>query len=144
LSLARPRGYPCYACNLHVAVLDVHPKESIGQDHNFAGRIHPLHIVAGIGFRYSQILGLAEGMSIGNALIRHPGENVVAGAVEDAPDAANGVSHQGSLHQAYQGHCATHCGLELEHHAVVLGHLVQLVEGYHQGAFVGGHNMLAS
>jgi hypothetical protein len=57
-----------------------------GQDGQFVGGIPALNIVGGIGLSIAQFLSLLQRLAESRALLGHPGENVVGGAVDDGVD----------------------------------------------------------
>ena len=57
-------------------------------------RVETANIESGIGLRIAELLRLLQAVREGERFLFHPCQNVVAGAVEDAIDALDGIAGQ--------------------------------------------------
>ena len=77
-----------------------------------------------------------------SALGQHQGEDVVAGAVEDAVDAADGVALQALADRLDHGNAAGHSTFEIQRHAMLLGKRRERRPVMGEQRLVGGDHML--
>ena len=74
------------------------PKARLVRIAQLVGRIVALDVEGRIGFGIAEPLGVLEAFLEGQAFRLHAGQDVVAGAVEDAEDAGDRVAGQGFAH----------------------------------------------
>ena len=74
------------ALPVHVGVDHVAAEGERGQDGRFGRGVVPLHVGGRVTLGQPQLLGLAQHVVVAGALLLHPGEDVVGGAVDDAHD----------------------------------------------------------
>ena len=72
------------AFRVHPGKLKVRVKSQRRQDGQLVGGVNALHIKGGVGFGKAQFLRLGQRLGEGGALLRHRGQDVVGGAVDDA------------------------------------------------------------
>ena len=80
--------------------IDHRAKRKRGQDRELMRRVETADVEGGIGFRVAELLRLAEALREGQTPRFHSGQDVVAGAVQDAIDALDGIAGQ-SLAQGF-------------------------------------------
>ena len=107
------------------------------------GRIEPLDIERGIGLRVAHGLGFLQDFPEVASLVGHLGQDVVAGAVDDAEGREDAIGGQALLDGADQRDAPCDGGLEPDHHTVLprLGEDLRAVMG--QEGLVGGDHVLA-
>jgi len=59
---------------------------SAGQNGQLVSGVPALNVVGGISLSISQFLSLLQRLAESHALLGHPGENVVGGAIDDGID----------------------------------------------------------
>ncbi len=130
---------------LGVDVLQVDPgaEGEGGQDLELVGRVEPLDVQRGVRLRVAVGLRLLQDLREVASLVGHLGEDVVAGAVDDAEGGAHAVGDQAVLHRADQRDAARHRGLEPQHDPVAPRLLEQLGPVVGEQGLVGGHHVLA-
>ena len=114
-----------------------------GQDGDLVGRISPLHISCGIGFRVAQPLGIGQHVGVGRSLGRHAAENVVGGAIDDAADPLDAVCSKGLLERFDDWNAPAHGGLDQHIHAMGGGGRGDLLAVTGDHRLVCGHHRLA-
>ena len=72
------------AFRVHPGKLKVRVKGQRRQDGQLVGGVNALHIEGGVGFSKAQFLRLGQRLGKGGALLRHRGQDVVGGAVDNA------------------------------------------------------------
>ena len=82
-----------------------------------------LDVEGRIGLGIAQPLRVLQAGVEGQALRFHPGQDVVAGAVEDAEDARNRIAGHRLAHRLDDGNAARDRRLVVEQHALLLGDL---------------------
>ena len=107
------------------------------------GRVLAADVEARVGLGVAQMLGRLQAIGKGKTILLHVGQDVVAGAVEDAVDAADGVAGK-RLAQCLDDRDATRrCGLEIEADTRLLGGARQFEAVFGKERLVGRHHMLA-
>jgi hypothetical protein len=107
------------------------------------GRIHAVDIEGRVGLRVAEPLGIGQHLGEVAALLAHHGEDVVAGAVEDAGDGADLVRSQPLAQRLDGGDAAGHRRFEGERHMMFLGQGGQFRAVQREERLVGGHDRLA-
>ena len=90
-----------------------------GQDAGLVHGIQTIHIHRRIGFGVAQFLRLRQGGSEFGMLQFHPGEDVIAGAVDDAVNMGNPVAHKPFAQSLDNGNAPGHAGFVIEVGAVL-------------------------
>ena len=126
--------------------LVVGDRRAIGDGHQngkFMGGIDAFDIVGGIGLGKPELLGILEHLGKGDALIGHPGKDVIGGAVHDPHDRENLIGNQPFLQGLDHRDAAADAGLEADLHPLP-GRCRKDVGAFlgKQG-LVGGDHMLA-
>ena len=112
------------------------------QNTGLAPGVDALHIGGGVGLGVAFLLRSTEGVPEGLALLRHLGEDIVGGAVEDAVDLLDPVGPQ-AIHQGVQqGDAPAHAGLKEVPDTVLLRQLQKLPAMLRHQLLVGGDHML--
>ena len=114
-----------------------------GQQRELVGGVEAADVEGRIGLRVALGLRLLQHVGERAALLLHLGQDVVAGAVEDAVDAAHLVAGERLAQGLDDGDAAGDRGLEVERDAVLLGQLGQLGAVLGEQRLVGGDDMLA-
>ena len=107
------------------------------------GGIEAANVKGGIGLGIAFVLGLLQHLGEGAMFLLHLGQDVVAGAVENAVDAADLIAGQGLTQRFDDRDTAGHRGLEIEGHAVRFRQPRQLGAMLGQQRLVGRHHMFA-
>ena len=130
---------------LHVDLLegDVGAEGEAGEQRELVGRVEAADVEAGIGLGIAHLLGLLEHLGERAMILLHLRQDEVAGAVEDAVDAADLVGGQRLAQRLDDGDAAGDRRLEVERDAVLLGELCQLEAVRGQQRLVGGDHVLA-
>ncbi len=100
-------------------------------------------VEGGIGLGIALRLRLLQHVGEAPALALHQRQNVVAGAVEDAVDAADIVALEALAYDLDDGNAAGHRALEIERDLVLLGQRGKSGPMLGEQRLVGGHHMLA-
>ena len=96
-----------------------------------------------VGFGIALRLRLLQHVGEAPALFQHQREDVIAGAVEDAVDAGDGVALQALAHHLDHGNAAGNRALEVERNAMLLGERGERGPVMGEQRLVGGDHMLA-
>ena len=107
------------------------------------GRVVAVDVQGGIGFGIAQLLGLLEGHIEVQTVGGHLGQDVVAGAVEDAHEGRDAVAGQAGAQGLHHGHGAGDTGLVAQDAALAGGLLEQGESLLGQQGLVGGDDVLA-
>ena len=131
---------------LHMDGLQIHRRAEgeRGQDRELVGGIEAADVEGGVRLRIAEALGLLEAGLEGEALQLHAGEDVIAGAVENAIDAHDLVARQTLAQGLHDGDAPRHRGLEGQSHMLVFRQLGQSHAMGRQQRLVGGDDRLAS
>src|SRR5262249_6327163 len=113
------------------------------QHSELVGGVDAVDVEAGIGLGVARRLRLGEHDVEVAAGLAHGGEDVVAGPVQDAVEAAHAVADQALAQRLDDGNAARHGGLEGEDEATLLGKGGELVAVKRQQRLVGGDDVLA-
>ena len=92
--------------------IDRAAERQAGQDGQLVGGVDAVDVEAGVGLGVAQLLGLGQHLGELAAALAHRGEDVVAGAVEDAGDAADAVAGQALAQRLDHRDAAGHRRLE--------------------------------
>ena len=114
-----------------------------GQDGQLVGGVDAVDVEGGIGLGVAQPLRLGQHVGELAAVVAHGGQDVVAGAVQDAGDAADAVGGQAFAQGLDDGDAAGDCGLEGQGDAGGLGLRCQGRAVYGEQGLVGGDDGLA-
>src|SRR6187551_3971659 len=82
--------------------------------------IEPANIEGRIGLGIALLLRLLQHICEASALLLHQGEDVIAGAIENAVNARYVVALQALADHLHYGNSAGHCAFEIERDAVLL------------------------
>ena len=108
------RADPADAFDVHRREADGLAKGKGGQDGELVGGVGAVHVGRRVGFRVAERLGLGQHVRELAPLLAHGGEDVVAGAVEDAGDPADAVGRQALAQRLDDGNAAGNGRLERE------------------------------
>ena len=130
---------------LHVDLVegDAGAEGEAGQQRKLVGGIEAADVEGRIGLGVALGLRFLEHVGEGAVLVLHLGQDVVAGAVEDAVDAADLVARQRLAQRLDDRDAASHRRLEIQGHAVLLGEPGQLHAVPREQGLVGGDHRLA-
>ena len=92
-----------------------------GEDGELVGGVDAVHVEGGVGFGVAELLGVGQHFGEFAAALAHHGEDVVAGAVEDAGDAGDAVAGEALAQGLDDRDAAGHGGFEPKGHARLLG-----------------------
>ena len=106
-----------------------------GKDAQLAAGVVALHVGGGVLLGVAVGLGSLQGLLEGDPVLDHPGEDVVAGAVEDAADLQDVVGGHALAEGPQDGDAPAHAGLKEVDHPM-LRRQVQ------QTPTMGGHQLL--
>ncbi len=84
-------------------------------------RILAVDIECRVCFGVAQRLGLRENISEWQTFALHPRQDVVAGAVQNAINAGNGIAEQAFAQRLYNGDAACHSSFEIEGNPIFFG-----------------------
>ena len=115
----------------------------IGREDGLVPGVDALHIGGGVGLRIAQRLRLLQSLAVIQTQPGHGVQNIVAGAVHNAPNLLQLLRPAAALQLAEPADAAAHCGGAAEGKSLLLCQRHQLIiEGGHQ-SLVGGDDMLA-
>ena len=106
-------------------------------------RVDAVDVEGRVGFRVAKLLRFLQHLREFALLLAHRGQDVVAGAVEDAGDALDAVRRQALAHGLDGRDAAGDRGFEGECDALGLGCLGKGRAMHREQRLVGGHDMLA-
>ena len=106
-------------------------------------RVAAADIQSGIGLGIALGLGVFQNLGKAAAADFHFGENVIAGAIENALHGVHAMRNQGFAQDADNGNAARHRRLELQLKIFLLRQFRQRLAMLGQQRLVGGHDMLA-
>ena len=87
LGIAKVRlGQARDALTIYLLRTDGGVEADTGQYSQFVGGVPALNIVGGISLSIAQFLSLLQRLAESHAILGHPGENVVGGAIDDGID----------------------------------------------------------
>ena len=102
--------------------------------------VQALHVRGGVRLGVAQGLGLPEGLTVAQTQAGHGVENIVAGAVHDAPYVGDGLNAPGPFQLAEPADAPAYRGGTAQAHPFFPGQGDQLViAGGDQGLVGGGH-----
>ena len=136
-------GHAADAAHGHGRVGVIDPVGQADEQGQLVGRIMAVDVQGGIGFGVAQLLGLFEGHIEVQAVGGHLGQDVVAGAVEDAHQGRDAVAGQAGAQGLHHGHGAGNTGLVAQDAALAGGLLEQGEPFLGQQGLVGGDDVLA-
>ncbi len=113
------------------------------QDGELVGGVEAADVEGRIGLGVAARLRLLQHLVEGAVLVLHGGEDVIAGAVEDAVDAAHLVGAERLPQRLDDGDAAGDRRLEVQGDAVLLGELGERHAVLGEQRLVGGHDVLA-
>ena len=119
------------------------PKPMRGEDRQLVRGIDAVDVERRIGFGVAQLLRIGEHFGELAAALAHLRQDVVAGAVEDAGDAADAVRGQPLAQRLDHRNAAGHRRLERQRHAALLGRGGKCRAMHRQHRLVGGDHRLA-
>ncbi len=98
-----------------------------GQDHQLMGGVGAVHVKGRVRLGIAQHLGLLQGLAEGDTPLLHGGEDIVAGAVDNARQPLDAVGPQAFPQCLDNGDAAGNGTLEHHHHRLLAGGLEYLV-----------------
>ena len=122
---------------------DVGAEGEAGQQGQLVGGIEAADVERRIGFGVALGLRLLQHVGERAALLLHRGQDVIAGAVEDAVDARDLVADQRLAQRLDDRDAAGDRRLEIQRDAVLLGERGELDAVLGEQRLVGGHDVLA-
>ena len=114
-----------------------------GEDAGLVGGVVAIDVEGGIGLGVSETLGIGEDGGEFGAFELHPGEDVIAGAVDDAADGLDAVADEGFAEDLDDGDAAGDGGLVVEVGGVGTGGLEEFLSVGGEKGLVGGDNGFA-
>ena len=114
-----------------------------GEQRELVRRVEAADVEGGIGLGVALRLRLLQHIGKAPALLLHPRQDVIAGAVEDAVDAGDVVALQALADRLYDRDAAGHRRLEVERHAALLGERGEARTVMSEQRLVGGDDVLA-
>ena len=105
--------------------------------------IEAANIERRIGLGIALLLRLFQHVGKASALLLHQGEDVIAGAIEDAVNARDVVALQALADHLHHGNSAGHCALEIERDPAFLGECGEARAVMGEQRLVGGDHVLA-
>ena len=114
-----------------------------GQQGELVRRVEPADVEGGIGFGIALGLGFLQDVAERAMLLEHLRQDVIAGAVEDAVDAADLVGGQQLAHGLDDRDAAGNRRFEIQGNAVLFRKARQLGAVFGQQRLVGGDDVLA-
>ena len=109
-----------------------------GEDDGFVGGVPTGDVEGGIGFGEAFVLGFLEGILVAEAGLGHAGEDVVAGAVDDAVDGDDVIADEAFLEDLNDGDATGDGGFEVDGHAAFLGEGEEFLAAFGEQGFVAG------
>ena len=123
--------------------VDLRAEGEAGQDGELVGGVEAVDVEGRVGFGIAEALGVRQAGLEGQPLHLHAGEDVVAGAVEDAVDAGDLVAGERLAQRLDDRDAAGDGGLEGERHARLLGRPRKRDAMIGEQGLVGGDDRLA-
>ncbi len=136
-------GDPADALVVDVVGGDGDSERDAGDDRRLGAGVVALHVGGGIGLGVTERLGLGQCVGVGRARLRHPREDVVGGAVDDAHHAGDALAHQRLAERPDDRDATRDGGLEEEVDAGALGRLEELRPVLGEQLLVAGDDRLA-
>ena len=137
------RGDQTDALDMHRVERDRPAERQCGQDRQLVRGIDAVDVERRIGFGVAQLLRIGEHLGELAAALAHLRQDVVAGAVEDAGDAADAVRGQPLAQRLDHRNAAGHRRLERQRHAALLGRGGERGAMHREHRLVGGDHRLA-
>ena len=109
-----------------------------GEDDGLVGGIPTGNVEGRIGFGEAFVLGFLEGILVAEAGLGHAGEDVVAGAVDDAVDGDDVIADEAFLEDLNDGDAPGDSGFEVDGHAAFLGEGEEFLAAFGEQGFVAG------
>lgn len=109
-----------------------------GEDDGLVGGIPTGNVEGRIGFGEAFVLGFLEGILVAEAGLGHAGEDVVAGAVDDAVDGDDVIADEAFLEDLNDGDAPGDSGFEVDGHAAFLGEGEEFLAALGEEGFVAG------
>ena len=113
------------------------------QDSGLSGSIQSLHISSRIGLGIALGLGILQHNIIVGSLIRHLGQHIIGGTIDNAHNLGNLVARETFLQRGDNWNTAAYAGLKAEIHTLGLCHLKELMAHLSHHILVGSNHMLA-
>ncbi|MPM49429.1 hypothetical protein SDC9_96159 [bioreactor metagenome] len=131
------------ALDMHGVEIHRHVERVGGQQTELVGGVDAVHVERGIGLGIAAPLRLGQRGVEAQACIAHAGEDVIAGAVQNAGDRVDAVGGQCLAQRFDDGNAARHCGFVGELAAMCLCGGGQFFPMQRQKRLVGGDHVLA-
>ncbi len=138
------RGDRRDALDEHRLRIDLGAEGDAREDRELLGGVEALDVEGRIGLGIAEALGILETVGERQLLLLHAGEDVVAGAVEDAVDAREGIAGEPLAQRLHDRDRAADRRLEIERDAVLLGERRELEAVLGEQRLVGGDDRFAS
>src|ERR1700722_2102286 len=113
------------------------------QDRKLLRGVVAFDVEGRIGFRIAEPLCVAQAIVERKPILLHAGEDVIAGAVEDAVDAGEGIAAESLAQSLDDRNAGADRSLEIERDLTALGERRELLAVSRQQRLVGGHHRLA-
>ena len=114
-----------------------------GEDRKLLRGVEAFDIEGRIGLGIAQPLRVLQAFGEGQLLLLHAGQDVIAGAVQNAVDAREGIAGKAFAQRLDDRNCAADGGLEIERDAVRLRKLRKRKPVFRQQRLVGGDDRLS-
>lgn len=125
-----------HALNMDAALGNPKAVAEGGEDDGFVRRIPAAHVQGGVSLRVAFFLSLAKGISIAQSCLTHAGQDVIAGAIDDAVNGEDAVAHQPFLQDLNDGNATRDGCFKVNRHAALLGEGEELLATLSQQRFV--------
>jgi hypothetical protein len=132
-----------YAFDMQGAIVDGASISERSEKRNLVQGVESVDVEGGIGFGITEALGFGQGGLEGGAFLRHLGEDVIAGAIDDAGEALDVITDEALLQGLDDGYAAADCGFEGEKGVVLGSQWEEAGAMFGQQGFIGGDDMLA-
>ena len=109
-----------------------------GEDDGLVGGVPAGDVESGVGFGEAFVLGFLEGILVAEAGLGHAGEDVVAGAVDDAVDGDDVVADEALLKDLDDGDATGDSGFEVDGDAAFLSEGKEFLAAFSEEGFVAG------
>src|SRR5262249_55571690 len=138
--LRRDRGD---ALHEHRLLVDLDAERDAREDRELLCGVVSLDVEGRVGLGVAELLGVREAVREGELLALHPGQYVVAGAVEDAGDTREGVAGEPLAQGLHHRDGAADRRLEIERRVALLGEPGEREAVAREQRLVGGDNGLS-